>query len=135
MGHHKQIKQLSSTCRKNIESVPWPVQCIFAKKVHYSLAASYIKLFSCLDHFWLVSLVCENVFRESEQRWRERGLCLCNFVPSSTQRSIWNVLFLFQLKFYILGVHTRLFDRGRDFFTFAFSVFISLRLYTSERQF
>lgn len=45
-----------------------------------------------------------------------------------------NVLFLFQSKFHVLGVHTRLFQSRSRYFTFAFSVFISLRLYTKRSE-
>lgn len=132
MGCSKQIKQLSSTCR-NIDNVQARQQMHLQKEVQSSLAASYIKLFSSLDHFFARFARLRKCFPREREKWAWESvsrsvLSVCvTFFFSSTQRSIWNVLFLFQFKFYILGVHTRLFDRGRDFFTFAFSVFISLR--------
>lgn len=42
---------------------------------------------------------------ENEQQRDIVPVCVRNFCFSTEKRSIWNVLFLFQLKFYILGVH------------------------------
>lgn len=136
MRHHKTIA--SKICRKH-----WNVkrQWMRSQKkcnpllLHRTLNSFQVLITSCFVAF---SLVCENVSRESEKRcWdslreslaRSAFLgCVCvTFLLFSTPRSVWTVLFLFQLKFYILGEHTRLLNRGRDYFTFAFSVFISLR--------
>jgi hypothetical protein len=59
------------------------------------------------------------------EKWERAAIILCLYwcailCFSTEKRSIWNVLFLFQLKFYILGVHkyTECLCTGNFYFSF-----------------
>lgn len=120
MELHKQIKQLLS-CRNIRSSL-----AAFAK-VQSSLHRTLNSFSGCL----VILLVCENdTIYGGESRSQLFSACVC--ATFFTRRR--NVLFLFQSKFHVLGVHTRLFQSRSRYFTFAFSVFISLRLYTKRSE-
>lgn len=86
----------------------------------WSAILSWVLVHRTLNSFSVscFSSVCENIFLKRAESRAQRSssfLCVCVTLCSAQ-----NVLFLFQLKFHILGVHTS--PIASRFFTFAFSV-------------